>query len=148
MLRALTSFHAQRFIAAGDLVDDDDPVVAGREHLFEEASVTNRPIEQATAEPGEKRAAALPTAKAILETVGADPVAAQAALDAEQAAEKPRISLVAKLEKVIAEAPRCEEPSGWTDADDQPVPCVLPAGHADEHQVELDATGSTDPAGV
>lgn len=42
------------------------------------------------------------TADAIMAEVGTDVAKAQAALDAENAREKPRTSLVAKLERVIA----------------------------------------------
>ena len=36
MLRATTAFHAaDRFIADGDELDAKDPIVKGREHLFE-----------------------------------------------------------------------------------------------------------------
>lgn len=50
-----------RTVAAGALVDESDPIVKGREALFETvddyAARTNRvrPVEAATAEPGEKR---------------------------------------------------------------------------------------------
>ena len=51
----------QRVLRPGDLVEDKDPCVKGREHLFEpvEANAhrsTERAVEQATAAPGEKRA--------------------------------------------------------------------------------------------
>lgn len=42
------------------------------------------------------------TADAILAEVGDDPLAAQAALDAENARETPRTSLIAKLERIAA----------------------------------------------
>lgn len=52
MLRARESFHAcGRFVAAGEPVDPADPIVKGREALFEADGV-----EQATAAPGERRA--------------------------------------------------------------------------------------------
>ena len=56
MLRANTSFFVgARFVAAGELVSPDDPVVAGREALFDR--VGSAPIvEEATAAPGVKRA--------------------------------------------------------------------------------------------
>lgn len=51
-----------RLFSAGDLVDDKDPVVKNRAHLFEPAEEavarkgrTSAPVEKATAEPGEKR---------------------------------------------------------------------------------------------
>ena len=63
--RCTTSFSAfvdgaPRVINEGALVEDGDPILAGREHLFEtvEAHVSGRaggPVEQATAAPGEKR---------------------------------------------------------------------------------------------
>ena len=58
-LRARESFFAfvkgiSRQIRAGELVKNNDPVVKGRESLFES------PVEQATAAPGEKRTVARP----------------------------------------------------------------------------------------
>lgn len=52
-----------RVIAAGALVDSADPIMKGREALFEDvdaymadkADRQSRPVEAATAEPGEKR---------------------------------------------------------------------------------------------
>lgn len=56
MLRANTTFfHGHRRIGAGDIVSDDDPVVAGREDYFDRLEVTSRPVEEATAVPGRKR---------------------------------------------------------------------------------------------
>lgn len=53
---------APRVITVGQLVDDSDPIIKGREHLFEttEAHVAQQrerraEVEQATAAPGEKR---------------------------------------------------------------------------------------------
>lgn len=49
-VRATTSFAAGRVhVREGVVLPDDDPVVAGREHLFEPV------VETATAAPGEKR---------------------------------------------------------------------------------------------
>jgi len=50
----------ERVVRAGDLVDDKDPLVKGREHMFETvdanvARVSDRSVEQATSAPGEKR---------------------------------------------------------------------------------------------
>lgn len=58
ILRATTSFAtSDRTIRTGDLVDSTDPVVKGRESLFELVEVAAaRTVEQATAAPGEKRA--------------------------------------------------------------------------------------------
>lgn len=54
-LRALSSFHALgRFVRAGDEVDSKDPIVKGREVLFESPAPSGS-VEQATAAPGEKR---------------------------------------------------------------------------------------------
>lgn len=66
MLRATTTFHvAQRTVQVGDIVRRDDPIVAGREHLFEDLSrYDDAPIEQATASPGERRAVKRPAKKA------------------------------------------------------------------------------------
>ena len=62
VLRAKTSFsvgnpdRTKHFVGEGTLVDSRDPIVKGREELFEpvEASVRSF-IEQATANPGEAR---------------------------------------------------------------------------------------------
>jgi hypothetical protein len=49
---------------SGELVDADDPAVAKWPHLFAELQVTHRrSVEQATAAPGEQRAA--PAGKAL-----------------------------------------------------------------------------------
>jgi hypothetical protein len=57
-----------RVVAAGDLVDAGDPVVKGREHLFEDvdAFMASRSAraEQATAAPGERREVSTPRATA------------------------------------------------------------------------------------
>lgn len=84
------------------------------------------PVEQQTAEgdridgvsdydlaaelAGERRAEQMPdptdgTVQTVLDQVGDDPVAAQAALEAEQAKDNPRVTLVAKLEAIAATAP-------------------------------------------
>lgn len=56
-----------RVITGGQLVEDTDPVYKGHEHLFEdvETFVSDRAavVEQATAGPGEKRAAPVRAAK-------------------------------------------------------------------------------------
>lgn len=52
---------------------------------------------------------------AVLASVGDDPVAAQAALDAEQASGAPRKSLVRKLEVVIAGDPKTDPASAGDD---------------------------------
>lgn len=49
-----------RIVNAGDLVDKNDPVIKGREALFEDVETyvsdrTPAPVEQATAAPGERR---------------------------------------------------------------------------------------------
>ncbi|MEU0393815.1 hypothetical protein ABZ208_13730 [Streptomyces sp. NPDC006208] len=58
---------APRVITAGQLVDSDDPVIKGREASFEdvETYMSDRAarVEQATAEPGEKRSVSPPAAK-------------------------------------------------------------------------------------
>ena len=59
ILRARTAFAVgHKIVAAGALVDSDDPLVKGREGLF--APV----VEQATAAPGERRAVKRPARKA------------------------------------------------------------------------------------
>jgi hypothetical protein len=52
---ALETIHLPggRTIRRGDSVPDDDPALAGREHLF---GAPWAPVEQATAAPGERRA--------------------------------------------------------------------------------------------
>lgn len=57
-----------RVLHVGDLVDEADPVMRGRTHLFEDvqATVPHRAepeVEQATAEPGERRSVTRPPAK-------------------------------------------------------------------------------------
>ena len=53
MLRAIQPFHTtidgvDRFVPAGELVQDDDPVVAGREGLFETAEPVAKPAPKKT----------------------------------------------------------------------------------------------------
>lgn len=45
-----------RVVAVGEVVADDDPVMVGREHLFDAAPSDAGGVEQATAAPGERRA--------------------------------------------------------------------------------------------
>jgi hypothetical protein len=49
-----------RVIAAGEIVEDTDPVVKGHENLFQPVGVRShgRDVESATAAPGEKRSVA------------------------------------------------------------------------------------------
>lgn len=74
LLRAMDSFKVPdpdggpaRMVLAGSDVTDDDPVVKGREHLFvpaeEFADRNARPIESATAAPGEIRTTRRPAKK-------------------------------------------------------------------------------------
>lgn len=52
-MQARTSFSVgRRIIRRGQLLDAKDPIIKGREHLFADP---NEVVEQATAEPGEKR---------------------------------------------------------------------------------------------
>lgn len=62
MAVALVGFVApgDRVIACGQLVDDDDPILAGREHLFDSAPSDVGAVEQATAAPGEVRRTSRP----------------------------------------------------------------------------------------
>ncbi|MHC3392089.1 hypothetical protein ACLQ2E_21880 [Streptomyces lavendulocolor] len=62
--RAKSSFVAYiggvpRIVHEGDLIDETDPVVKGRESLFgdiaDHVAGTRPPVEQATARPGERR---------------------------------------------------------------------------------------------
>lgn len=61
ILRCIEPFAGDdnRVVSAGSLVDSDDPIVKGREHLFEpvETYMSRRAgtTEQATAAPGEVR---------------------------------------------------------------------------------------------
>lgn len=83
----------------GDELADDHPVVKASPHLFRGGSG----VEQATAAPGERRDAQVPkheTAEQVLERVGDDPDKAKAELEAEQAKDKPRKTLVADLERI------------------------------------------------
>lgn len=50
-----TFFYGNRMIARGQLVNAADPIVKGREHLFEPTDADVPIIEQATAAPGERR---------------------------------------------------------------------------------------------
>jgi hypothetical protein len=56
---------APRVVAGGDLVDDNDPVIKGREHLFEDVATymadRRTRVEQTTAEPGERRSLSRPS---------------------------------------------------------------------------------------
>lgn len=133
-VRANTTVHlpGNQSINAGDLYDDDHDWVRRFPQFFDDiASRVIRPIEQATAAPGETRdtapivepatvtvddtptdedeeptgfggASPLSTA-AILEIVDGDPVLAQEALAAEQASPAPRKTLVKKLEKILGD---------------------------------------------
>jgi hypothetical protein len=67
--RAKSSFvayigGAPRLVNAGDLIDESDPVVAGREDLFgsieDHVASSGRTVEQATSEPGERRSVGRP----------------------------------------------------------------------------------------
>jgi hypothetical protein len=62
VLRCTTPFAVQegavpRVLRAGDLVDEKDPAVKGRENLFESVETT---VERATAAPGERRSLSTP----------------------------------------------------------------------------------------
>lgn len=62
-LRAKVTFSAgPRWVRAGDIISSDDPVVAGREALFERPDDLV-PVERATAAPGERRTIARRLAK-------------------------------------------------------------------------------------
>ncbi len=59
ILRARAAFFAAgRVVRPGDIVSDSDPIVTGREALFE--TVTEPGVEEATARPGEKRSTTRP----------------------------------------------------------------------------------------
>ena len=59
---ARTSFTVgTRKVRRGQVLSDDDPIIDGRRHLFEHAGKgPDRPVEQATASPGERRAVGTP----------------------------------------------------------------------------------------
>jgi len=62
VLRCTTPFAVQegvvpRVLRAGDLVDEKDPAVKGRENMFEPVETT---VERATAAPGERRSLSTP----------------------------------------------------------------------------------------
>lgn len=70
--RCKTSFAVSvggvpRVMKAGALVQDDDPVIRGREHLFEDVDTfvqkQRTRAEAATAEPGERRSLSKPAKK-------------------------------------------------------------------------------------
>lgn len=44
-----------RVVSVGEVVADDDPIMVGREHLFDSAPSNADGVEQATAAPGERR---------------------------------------------------------------------------------------------
>lgn len=71
VLRAKTTFAApgRVFINRGDLVDSSNPVVKGREHLFEDVETH---VERASAAPGEKRRAVKRPAKKAAAPKAAD----------------------------------------------------------------------------
>lgn len=82
-----------------------DPI--GESHSLEELHTAAVAAEyaQAAAEAAAPDVVEDHTVAEVLAEVGDDSVKAQAALDAEQAAEKPRKSLVAALSKVVEAAP-------------------------------------------
>jgi hypothetical protein len=59
MLRAKQSFLAspRRFVSAGDVLDDKDPIVKGREALFEPVAVTSRPGDDEKPSPAQAKKA-------------------------------------------------------------------------------------------
>lgn len=66
---AFSDKGVERVVRAGDLVDEKDPLVKGREQWFESVDanvgrMTDRSVEQATAAPGEKRSSRRPRSKA------------------------------------------------------------------------------------
>lgn len=70
-----------RMVTVGQLVDASDPVIKGREALFEDvetfmsdkAARQAPQVEQATAEPGEKRSVAAPARKPPAKKAAAKP---------------------------------------------------------------------------
>ena len=44
-----------RVVSVGEVVAADDPVIVGREHLFDSAPADGAGVEQATKAPGERR---------------------------------------------------------------------------------------------
>ncbi|WP_435215907.1 hypothetical protein [Streptomyces sp. bgisy034] len=69
---AATVNGVPKVMRPGTLVPDDDPVIKGREHLFEDVDAfmqrkTPR-VEEATAEPGARRSLSLPRKQAAKKT--------------------------------------------------------------------------------
>ncbi|WND33957.1 hypothetical protein RI578_06470 [Streptomyces sp. BB1-1-1] len=75
-----------RVMKVGALVNDDDPVLKGREHLFEdvEAAVREAPVEDASAAPGRRRS----LTRAAVKRAAGKPARQAAAKPAKQAAPK------------------------------------------------------------
>lgn len=70
-----------RMVTVGQLVEASDPVIKGREHLFEdvETHVSDRAlkVEQATADPGERRSVLPPRKQSAAKKAAAKPPAAE-----------------------------------------------------------------------
>ncbi|WP_374457716.1 hypothetical protein [Nocardioides sp.] len=76
----------------GRLVDENDPVVKGREHHFQpaEAIPSRGRVESATAAPGERRERSRPAKKAAAKkTTAKKPAAKKAATPAKKSADAP-----------------------------------------------------------
>ncbi|MEU7400715.1 hypothetical protein [Streptomyces sp. NPDC044948] len=107
-----------RVMKVGTLVNDDDPVLEGRAHLFEdvESAVREAPVEDASAAPGRRRSL---TRAAVQRAVGkpAKKSAAKKAAPAKKAPAKP----VKQTEPTTTPESTAPEPEqdGPTGADDQ-----------------------------
>lgn len=62
-----TFFVGNRKVAKGQLVNPKDPVAKGRAVLFEDTEKVEVPVEQATRNPGQKRAVSMPQAEPATE---------------------------------------------------------------------------------
>ncbi|MGY6501640.1 MAG: hypothetical protein ACXIVQ_12230 [Acidimicrobiales bacterium] len=140
-LRARRSFSVgSRIIARGRIVAADDPIVAGRGHLFEPVDARlEREVERATAQPGERRHVTpaagdeIPTkVGAIVEWIGDDAERAQKALDLEQAKAKPRPGVITAAQAVLDAPPAPSDGDQGNTGD---------AGDADSITVPGDPTG-------
>ncbi|MGW6295165.1 hypothetical protein [Streptomyces sp. NPDC055058] len=82
--RCKSSFAASvrgvpRVMKTGQLVNDNDPIIKGREHLFEdvESAVRDVPVEDASAAPGRRRTLTRAAGRAAKKTAPAKKTAAK-----------------------------------------------------------------------
>lgn len=123
----------RRIIHRGQIVDADDPIIAGRECLF----AAPDDVETATRRPGEKSRAKAPEtpepdpiprkADEVVAWIGDDAARAAQALEAEQAAKSPRKSVIEAAEAVLAAAQAPADPSGDGEGTGEPDGSQTPA---------------------